>query len=178
MYHRGPFIFRSPIRRIRDRELQVNFAGDRIFTDVVPAIWRASKIFRGKVCSLDQPYPRDFEKRSSHCRNESYGVATGARQWYPFGSLSVWTTCEWEREHAYGNEVAWNFVDQIGSTLFDWVDSTNGQTCLLQKLEPQARLAVLENLFARLRLPPSNWGICRLDFEVVWGTSEFKSLLA
>ena len=125
---------------IRDRELII--VGDRIFTDVVLAN-RIRLQNRPQKELLGTALPRDSEKDSPFtAENES------------FGPLSVWTTGVWERESMIMRWLEHGLVKLVQRCSTppagEHVD-TSLFLKVLKKPEPQGRLAVLEDLFARLR---------------------------
>ena len=132
---------------IHDRELII--VGDRIFTDVVLAN-RIRLQNRPRKGLLGTAPHRDSEK--DRLFTAENGSSTGAP--HPFGPLSVWTTGVWERESMIMRWLEHGLVklvrrcstppegEPVDTSLFLKV---------LKKPEPQGRLTVLEDLFARLR---------------------------
>ena len=135
---------------IHDQELVI--VGDRIFTDVVLAN-RIRLQNRPQKELLGSALPRGSEKDGPFTvENESFGDATGAP--HSFGPLSVWTTGVWERESMIMRLLEHGLVklvqrcstpptgEPVDSRLFLKVP---------QKPEPQRKLTVLQDFFARLR---------------------------
>ena len=135
---------------IRDRELII--VGDRIFTDVVLAN-RIRFQIRPQKGLLGKGIPRDIEKDSPlSAENEPFGDAIGSL--HPSGPLSIWTTGVWERESMI---MRWlerglvKLVQRCSTPPRGEPVDTSPFLKVLGKPEPQRRLAVLEDLFTRLR---------------------------